>query len=67
MALPTLKIIQPRLRKGALVLADNTSMARPMYKEYLDYVHDPRNGFKTTEVPYAGGLQMSVYLLGDSL
>ncbi|KAK4236849.1 S-adenosyl-L-methionine-dependent methyltransferase [Achaetomium macrosporum] len=62
MALPTLKIIKPRLKKGAIVLADNTSMARPMYKEYLDYIHDPANGFKTTEVPYAGGLQMSVYL-----
>jgi hypothetical protein len=66
MALPTLKIIQPRLRKGAVVLADNTSMARPLYKEYLNYIHDPANGFKTTEVPYSGGLQMSVYLPEES-
>ncbi|KAL2125904.1 hypothetical protein VTI74DRAFT_2294 [Chaetomium olivicolor] len=66
MALPTLKIIKPRLKKGAVVLADNTSMARPMYKEYLDYIHDPANGFKTTEITYAGGLQMSVYLPEDS-
>ncbi|KAG7290116.1 hypothetical protein NEMBOFW57_000112 [Staphylotrichum longicolle] len=66
MALPTLKIVQPRLKKGAVVLADNTSMARPLYKEYLDYIHDPSNGFKTTEVPYSGGLQMSVYLPEDS-
>jgi predicted O-methyltransferase YrrM len=62
MALPTLKIIKPRLKRGGIVLADNTSMARPMYKEYLDYIQDPANGFRTTEVPYSGGLQMSVYL-----
>jgi hypothetical protein len=65
MALPTLKIVQPRLKKGAVVLADNTKMARALYGEYLDYIHDPANGFKTTEVPYSGGLQMSVYLPGD--
>ncbi|KAL2182103.1 S-adenosyl-L-methionine-dependent methyltransferase [Thermothelomyces heterothallicus CBS 202.75] len=65
MALPTLKIVQPRLKKGAIVLADNTTMARTWYKEYLDYIHDPANGFKTTEIPYSGGLQMSVYLPGE--
>ncbi|EAQ88796.1 hypothetical protein CHGG_05415 [Chaetomium globosum CBS 148.51] len=65
MALPTLKIVQPRLKKGAIVLADNTKMARALYGEYLDYIYDPANGFKTTEVPYSGGLQMSVYLPGD--
>ncbi|KAK4135925.1 S-adenosyl-L-methionine-dependent methyltransferase [Trichocladium antarcticum] len=62
MALPTLKIIKPRLKKGAIVLADNTGKARPLYKEYLDYIHHPANGFRTTEIPYSGGLQMSVYL-----
>jgi len=62
MALPTLKIVRSRLKRGAIVLADNTTMSRPLYKEYLDYIHDPANGFKTTEIPYPGGLQMSVYL-----
>ncbi|KAG5982184.1 hypothetical protein E4U55_002202 [Claviceps digitariae] len=62
MALPTLEIIRPRLRKGAIVLADNTVMAKPMYREFLTYVHDPQNGFKTTTLPYSGGLLMAVYL-----
>jgi len=62
MALPTLEIIQPRLRKGAIVLADNVVMAKPMYQEFLTYVNDPRNGFKTTTLPYSGGLLMAVYL-----
>lgn len=66
MALPTLKITKPRLKKGAIVLADNTTMSRPLYKEYLDYIHDPTNGFRTTEIPYSGGLQMSVYLPSEN-
>ncbi|KAH6612276.1 S-adenosyl-L-methionine-dependent methyltransferase [Chaetomium sp. MPI-SDFR-AT-0129] len=66
MALPTLKLVQPRLRPGALVIADNTTMARGLYGEYLAYLRDPANGFKTTEAPYPGGLQVSVYLRESS-
>lgn len=62
MALPTLEIIRPRLRRGSIVIADNTSMARPMYKEFLDYIYNPENGFKTSTLPYSGGIQVAVYL-----
>ncbi|CAM1511974.1 Fc.00g094870.m01.CDS01 [Cosmosporella sp. VM-42] len=62
LALPALEIIKPRLRRGAIILADNTSRAKPLYKDLLAYLHDPQNGFKTTTTPYAGGLEMAVYL-----
>ncbi|KAF7559863.1 hypothetical protein G7046_g4282 [Stylonectria norvegica] len=62
LALPTLEIIKPRLRRGAIVLADNTGWAKPLYKEFLAYIHDPQNGFKTTTTPFAGGLEMAIYL-----
>ena len=65
LALPTLEIIRPRLKRGAIVLADNTVMAKPLYKEFLDYLHDPKNGFKTTTMPYSGGFEMAVYLPSD--
>jgi predicted O-methyltransferase YrrM len=65
MALPTLEIMRPRLRKGAIVLADNTVMAKPLYREFLNYVNDGANGFKTTTLPYSGGLLMAVYLPSD--
>ena len=61
LALPTLKIIQPRLRRGAVVLADNTLWSS-LYKDFLDYIHDPANGFKTTTLPFSGGLEMAVYI-----
>lgn len=33
-----------------------------MYKELLEYLHDPENGFKTTIAPYKGGFEVAVYL-----
>ncbi|KAG6040282.1 hypothetical protein E4U41_001069 [Claviceps citrina] len=62
LALSTLEIIRPRLRKGAIILADNTVMAKPLYHDFLTYVDDPANGFKTTTLPYSGGFLMAVYL-----
>ncbi|KAH6896001.1 S-adenosyl-L-methionine-dependent methyltransferase [Thelonectria olida] len=62
LALPALEIVKPRLRRGAMVLVDNTTMAKPMYKDLLAFLHDPKNGFRTTTTPYSGGLEMAVYL-----
>ncbi|KAF8965842.1 hypothetical protein BGZ46_000491 [Entomortierella lignicola] len=62
MALPTLKLVQPHLRHGAVILADNSVKAAESYKEYLEYVRNPESGFLTTTLPFDGGLEMSVYL-----
>ena len=41
--LPVVKLLEPRLPTGALVIADNASS--PDMKPYLDYVRDPANGY----------------------
>lgn len=41
--LPVIKLIEPRLSPGTLIVADNTEMAGT--KPYLDYVRDPDNGY----------------------
>ncbi|HEX2286582.1 MAG TPA: class I SAM-dependent methyltransferase [Mycobacterium sp.] len=41
--LPVIKLLEPRLTAGALIVADNTSMDDT--KPYLDHVRDPRNGY----------------------
>jgi hypothetical protein len=38
-----IKLLEPRLSPGALVVADNTEMADA--KSYLDYVRDSGNGY----------------------
>ncbi|WP_319452757.1 MULTISPECIES: O-methyltransferase [unclassified Mycobacterium] len=41
--LPVIKLLEPRLSPGTLVVADNTNM--PDTQPYLDYVRDPANGY----------------------
>ena len=41
--LPVIKLLEPRLWAGSLIVADNTEMADT--KPYLDYVRDPDNGY----------------------
>jgi predicted O-methyltransferase YrrM len=41
--LPVVKLLEPRLTPGALIVADNTSMDDT--KPYLDQMRDPSNGY----------------------
>lgn len=66
MALPALLAVKPKLRHGALIVADNTAMAKSGYRDYFEYVNNPANGFKTMTTPFKGGLEVTVYLPLDS-
>ena len=41
--LPVIKLVEPRLSPGALIVADNTEMSDT--QPYLDHVRDPDNGY----------------------
>lgn len=41
--LPVIKLLEPKLSPGALVIADNTESADT--RTYLDYVHDSESGY----------------------
>jgi predicted O-methyltransferase YrrM len=41
--LPVLRLLEPRLSPGTLIVADNTNM--PETQPYLDYVRNPANGY----------------------
>jgi predicted O-methyltransferase YrrM len=62
MARPALERIAPRLRPGALVVADNTVSFREGYGDYFAFVNDPANGLRTLTLPYEGGLELTVKL-----
>ncbi|KAE8144627.1 S-adenosyl-L-methionine-dependent methyltransferase [Aspergillus avenaceus] len=62
MALPTLKIVQPHLRYGAVVLTDNTISGAEAYADLLNYLRTPENGFHNMTLPFNNGFEMSVYL-----
>jgi predicted O-methyltransferase YrrM len=56
--LPVVKLLEPRLSAGALVIADNTSMddTRP----YLDHVRNPGNGYVSVNFPVRDGDSMEI-------
>jgi predicted O-methyltransferase YrrM len=62
MARPAIELITPHLRRGAIVIADDTGDSREGYAAYFDYMRNPNNAFTTQTLPFAGGLEMAVKL-----
>ncbi|MGB8404892.1 MAG: class I SAM-dependent methyltransferase [Mycobacterium sp.] len=56
--LPVLKILEPVLAPGALILGDNVSLDPK--RVYLDYVHAPENGYVSAPIPLDKGLELTV-------
>ena len=58
--LPMLRMLQPKLRRGAVVFADNIFTFPKELASYVAYVREPANGFESTTVPLGHGLEYSV-------
>jgi len=58
--LPVLKVVEPKLRPGALIVADDLDIARTMLTPFLDYVRAPENGYASVEVPLGDAMEISV-------
>jgi predicted O-methyltransferase YrrM len=46
---PVIKLLEPKLSPGALIVADNTDMADTV--PYVDYMRDPANGYVSVNFP----------------
>jgi predicted O-methyltransferase YrrM len=60
MARPALELIAPRLRDGAVVIADNTAQFPDAYADYFEFINEPANRFRTMTLPFEGGLEFTV-------
>jgi hypothetical protein len=49
-----MEIVAPQIRLGGLVMNDNGEA------DYLAYVRDPTNGFRSMSLPLKGGTELSV-------
>jgi predicted O-methyltransferase YrrM len=58
--LPVIKLLEPKLSDGALVVADNTSMDDT--KPYLEHVRDAGNGYVSVPFPVREGDSMEISL-----
>ena len=57
LCLPVLRLLEPRLAPGALVVADDISF--PSMADYLAYVRDPASGCVSVAFPVADGMELS--------
>ena len=62
MARPALDLLVPQLGRGATILCDNIVRFRREYRDYLKLVRHPANGFQSATLPFAGGLELSLWL-----
>lgn len=53
LALEVLEVLEPKLRRGAIVVNDNEE------EDYLAYVRDPRNGYRSLSIPWKGSTELS--------
>ncbi len=59
--LEVLRILQPQLRRGALVFTDNIFTFKADNEGRRRYVADPRNGFRAVVLPLKDGMEVAVY------
>jgi predicted O-methyltransferase YrrM len=58
MARPALELVVPHLKRGAIVICDNTARFRAEYADYFACLES--NGFRTMTLPFDGGLELSI-------
>jgi predicted O-methyltransferase YrrM len=59
--LPLLKHLEPSLRPGAVLLADNIRSFRSSLADFLDYLHRGTNGWHSVTLRFGDGLEYAVY------
>ncbi len=59
-ALPALERVSSSLRTGAIVACDNTTESAAEYRDYFEFVNDPKNRLQTMTVPFQGGFELTV-------
>jgi predicted O-methyltransferase YrrM len=60
LCLPVLRLLEPRLPPGTLVVADDVDLED--LQPYLTYVRDPRNGYQSVTFPVEDGMEISCRL-----
>ena len=60
MVVPALTLIGPRLREGAVIVADNTASSHRGYEAFFAWLADPANRMRHMTLPFDGGLEMCV-------
>jgi predicted O-methyltransferase YrrM len=60
--LPVLRLLEPRLTPGALILADDSVSQAANMPDYLSHVRNPANGYLSVTFPESDGLEITCRL-----
>jgi len=60
LTLPILKLVEPKMKSGAVVILDNSISSATRYEELLKYLRAPGSGFTNLTIPYSKGLELSI-------
>jgi predicted O-methyltransferase YrrM len=58
--LPVLRLLEPQLLPGALVVADDLDLFPSVLAPYLAYVREPGNGYVSVTIPIGDAMELSV-------
>ena len=58
---PVLRLLEPRLRPGAVVLADNIYTFRKALRPYVEYMQSGANRFDSATLSISDGVEYSLY------
>jgi predicted O-methyltransferase YrrM len=58
--LPVVKLVEPRLRAGSVVIADDLDIFPEVHKPYLEYVRSSENGYFSLEIPIGDRIELSL-------
>lgn len=57
--LPVLRLLEPALSAGALVIADDLDLFPDALQSYLAYVRDPAHGYTSVKIPIGDAMELS--------
>ncbi|QDL11971.1 methyltransferase [Brasilonema octagenarum UFV-E1] len=60
LALDVLKIIDPFIRPGGIVVSDNVNTFKEPLKDYVDFLQNPANGYRSSTLNLKDGTEFSV-------
>ncbi|NJL42754.1 MAG: methyltransferase [Pseudanabaena sp. RU_4_16] len=64
LALDVLKLVDPFIRTGGIVLSDNVGTFKDDLKPYVEFLQNPANGYRSATLDLKGGTEFSVKVNG---
>jgi predicted O-methyltransferase YrrM len=66
MYIPVIELLKPKLRDGAIVLADNIFTFKRILRPFVEHMQSGKNGFLSTTLRISDGFEFSVFVPGNA-